>query len=457
MRTKGDTIAAIATHEAPSALGIVRISGPLAGRVLETVVPKARATQRARHIVMATARDPESTEPLDQVICFFCRGPKTATGEDTAEIHGHGGRLVMQRLLQATIKAGARPAEPGEFTYRAFVNGKIDLTQAEAIMGLIGARSSRAARLALVQLSGSLGKTFDSEEAEINAIAAQLEAGLDFPEEDLPVCEVSLLESRLREVEARLDKLKDSFVLGTSLRNGARVAIVGPPNAGKSSLLNALANEERAIVDSEPGTTRDVVEAETEIAGIPITISDTAGLRGEAGRVELVGMERSRLTAESADVVIVVLDGTLRERKLSERLQNLLLSISREPLIALNKKDLAEWNYNSIPPEIAHFSVVPVSALKSFGVDKLKEQISRRLNENKFDEGSVITTARQYDATSNILKYVKRSIDILAESREPELAAMELRWAREEISKLTGRSSTDEMLNALFSTFCVGK
>lgn len=456
MLDRVQTIAAIATAHGSAALGIIRVSGPRAGTIIDSVVPGVQASRKPRRVLSGVAKHPKGGGPIDRVLCFFCPGPHTATGEDTAEIHGHGGLVVLKTLLRAVIDAGATVAEPGEFTYRAYRNGKIDLTQAEAVMGLIGAQSERAAEVAFHQLKGSLGEDLASEFDELTKIAAHVEAGLDFPDEDLPL-EASLeLADRLLSVERRLARLRDSYRLGSRLQHGASVAIVGPPNAGKSSLLNRMIGEERALVDCDPGTTRDVVEARGEARGVPLTFLDTAGLRGSENRVEKLGMKKSLDAARSADAVIIVLDGSAEE-VWSPEAEDLDLPRGGT-LVVVNKKDLPGWKLEGhVTVEVKPFQTVGASALTGEGIEDILSLLGQILGEAEGKETSVLTTARQHAVVSDTVEHVARAAEILKQGLAPELSAAELLWARNKLASLFGRSATEEMLETVFSQFCIGK
>lgn len=450
-----DTIAATATAHSPAALGIVRISGPEAETILKRVMARKHALVD-RRVCAGIARDPNTNEALDEVVFFFCKGPKTATGEDTAEIQGHGGPVVMQRLLNAVLKVGARPAEPGEFTYRAFSNGRIDLTQAEAVMGLIGARSERAARISMGQLSGNLGRTLSELFEEVSRVTAHVEAGLDFPDDDLPVSEVDRLATRLKAAQTKLEDLARSFTFGARLGDGARIAVVGPPNAGKSSLFNRLAAEDRAIVDEMPGTTRDVVEYVGEVAGIPVVFADTAGLRETEGRVEKTGIERSMRAAEAADVLLIVLDGATLIPDSAQLSAMVDSAASAAKLVVLNKNDLPAFT-PSLPEALKSQPFVSVSAVTGEGIDDLIDTLAALLDAGDRGESTVLTTARQHRAVSDAATHVTRAAKQLVAHGELELVAAELKWARECLAALLGKSADDEMLTLLFSEFCIGK
>lgn len=455
MHGREDTIAAVATAHSPAALGIVRISGPDAEKIILRVMGKKHSIPE-RRVSAGIARDPETLSPIDEVITFFCKGPKTATGEDTAEIQGHGGPVVMKRLLEAVLKAGARPAEPGEFTYRAFANNRLDLTQAEAVMGLIGARSERAARICLGQLSGDLGRALTALFEEIASIAAHVEAGLDFPDEDLPVASVRHLADRLNKARRKLDDLADSFTFGSRLGDGARIAVVGPPNAGKSSLFNRLVKEDRAIVDDMPGTTRDVVEYTGEISGVPVVYADTAGVRDTDEAVEKNGVERSVRVAASSDLLLLVLDGAVPVLDVERILSVISAAPSAAKLIALNKKDLPEYRAD-LPVELKHIPFVPISAACGEGMDALSAALTKLLDAEDRGETLVLTTSRQHRAVSDTAIRAARAAELLMQNGELELVAAELKWGGESLAALLGKSSDDEMLSFMFSQFCIGK
>ncbi len=460
MYGRKDTIAAIATAQGQAALGIVRISGPKAAAALRAVAPRARASYRPRQVILSKAYHPRSGELIDEVLCFFCPGPGTATGEDIAELQGHGGPLVMHRLLDAVLSTGTVAAQPGEFTFRAFDNGRLDLTQAEAVMGLIGARSTRAQKVALRQLDGELGSSLDHEFNELIGISAHVEASLDFPDEDLPLDESETLATRLEKIEEKLSTLTQSFALGTMLKDGAEIAIVGPPNAGKSSLLNRLVAEERAIVDRDPGTTRDVVEARGEVAGIPVVFKDTAGLRNQVDRVERRGIEKTLESIGRADLVILVVDGAVQNEEYNKDLVDLIPESLSNLIIAVNKKDLADWQKRVDLPfakGAAPSQIVPTSAMTGQGIVELLDLVAKKLNKEDDENAVILTTARQQQAVVNCLEHVQKASRLLRQRSDPELVAADLRWAREALATLWGRSPTDEVIDAIFSTFCLGK
>lgn len=455
----GDTIAAVATGPGAAALGIVRVSGPLAARIVDAVVPSARAAARPRRVCPGRAVDPATGREIDEVLCFFAPGPGTATGEDVAEIHGHGGPVVMGALLRAALAAGARPASPGEFTCRAFRLGRLDLTQAEAVMGLVAARSERAARAALRQLGGGVGARLGAAYDALTGLAAEVEAGLDFPDEDLPPGDAARLGERLRAIAGELAALAGTFPGGRRLAGGAAVAIVGPPNAGKSSLLNRLAGSERALVDSEPGTTRDVVEAEAELSGVRVRLLDTAGLRAAAGRVEALGIAKGEEAAGGADVVVVVLDGAVAQAD-PGAIGSLLAGRGPGPaavVVAVNKSDLPGWRGDRVPASLAGARRVAVSALTGDGCPELGRAIGGLLAADEEPAEVLLTTERQHAAVASARDGVEKAASLLGGGAYPELAAAELRFAREALASLFGRAAGEDVLDAVFSKFCLGK
>lgn len=450
-----DTISAIATAYGAAALGIIRISGPKAKDVVQQIVPKAQAHRYPHRMRFGYALDKDTGEVIDEVLCFWAPGPQSATGEDIAEIHAHGGVLVLNQLLSQTFHAGARPALPGEFTRRAYTNGKQDLTQAEAVMSLIGAKSELAARTAARQLGGAIGEGLAEEYQHITNIAAMLEACLDFPDEDLPVEQIKTFVEQLTQIEHTLQTAVRSYHMGQLLTQGAQVVIAGPSNAGKSSLLNALIHEDKALVDSAPGTTRDVVEAQFEIEGIPITFMDTAGLRFGAQKVEQMGMEKSKKALRNADLILLVVDASAPlDTELN--IQHILDSHPDNTLLVLNKNDIATFS-----PTLQLFSpskTVQISALNRINLDELYNKMAQFLLEGTSSTADIIlTTARQASSVETALNHTCSAKQILASNSEPELAAADIRWAREALADLWGKHAQTDVIDTIFLSFCLGK
>ncbi|MBN2526598.1 MAG: tRNA uridine-5-carboxymethylaminomethyl(34) synthesis GTPase MnmE [Deltaproteobacteria bacterium] len=453
MLSAADTIAAIATAAGNAALGIVRISGPDAKDVLQKVVPAANAMNAPRQLRFGRARDIESGVIIDEVLCFYAPAPATATGEDVAEIHGHGGALVLNQLLRQVLHAGARLATPGEFTRRAYTNGKMDLTQAEAVMSLIGARSERAARTAARQLGGAIGEALAAEYDHVTRISAMLEVCLDFPDEDLPAEQTFEFIKRLTEVSEKLLGAVRSYRMGQLLTRGAKVVIAGPSNAGKSSLLNALINEDKALVDSVPGTTRDIVEAPFEIDGIPVTFLDTAGLRFGAKKVEQMGMEKSRKALSQADLILLVLDGGDPKSVTKEIVE--IVDLYEDSLIpVLNKCDLPLFDSRAFPAALK--DAVQISASNKLNLDELHQEMSKKLSAGQATD-VILTTARQLTAVETALDHITTAKIVLEDNGPPELAAADMRWAREALASLWGRDAQTDVIDTIFLSFCLGK
>jgi tRNA modification GTPase len=457
--SRRDTIAAIATAPGRAALGIVRISGSRAREVLSSLVPGSRAADRPRRMTRGRAVDPRGGRVLDEVLCFFAPAPRTATGQDVAEIHAHGSPVVLRSILEAALASGARAAEPGEFTYRAFLGGRLDLTQAEAVRALIEARTERAARTALGQLEGAIGSELEHDLEALAAISAEVEAGLDFPDEDLPASDCHRLAGLIDAIRGHLEELAAGFGLGHRLEEGACAVLVGPVNAGKSSLLNRLAGADRALVDPEPGTTRDVIEVRAEVHGVPLSLRDTAGLRSSPGRLERRGIDLARDWAGRADVLLFVIDAAAPrpDRETEEQIEELLRAAAggARALVALNKCDLPGWSDAPLA-RVERLPRLRVSALSGEGIDSLLDEIGAALLA-LVDEEPLITTARQHAAVDGAARQLDRAARTLGRDGDPELAADDLRLARTSLARLWGRDAERDLLDALFSRFCLGK
>ena len=423
-----DTIAAIATAVGPAAVGIVRISGPESRAVLDRVVGP---DLEPRRMTLRPARSNGGV--VDEVLAVWMPGPRSFTGEDSGELHGHGGAVGLSRLLRAVIEAGARQAEPGEFTRRAFENGRLDLTQAEGLLNVISAGSERAHRLGLGLMRGELGAAVRRLRDQVVELLAVIEAAIDFPEDDIEPS----YEGALSELEGALASLLATASGGTAVCEGVSVALVGGVNAGKSSLFNRLVGRERSIVDAEPGTTRDYVEANVVWDGVPITLIDTAGERAEAAGVEGRGLELGRQRAAEADLQLVVTPVGERAPEIGDRQ---LLVWSKVDLVAPTGEALA------------------TSALTGVGLDALQRAVCELLiGERGSLEGAVVVSERQRQQLERARQGCERARELLSASRPPELAAVELADSRVALSAVLGEEIGDEMLDALFARFCIGK
>ena len=452
-----DTIAAIATAPGEAGIAIIRLSGPaafvLAEQLFDGSIRPAAIARRA--ILHGTIRRTDAAGPLDEVILLCFRGPHSYTGEDVIEIQGHGGRVVARRILQAALDAGARAAGPGEFTRRAFLNGRLDLVQAEAVADLIRAQSDRAASAALQQLSGSLSCSITSIYDVLVSVSADLEATMDFVEDELPDTVLPALEARLRSALADADRLLATWHEGHLLRDGARVVIAGEPNVGKSTLMNRLLARDRSIVTHLPGTTRDTIEEPLVLGGIPIQLIDTAGLREADCLVEQEGVRRAEAVIQTADVTVYVVDGS---RPLtSGDSARLRTATPGRCLLVANKSDLGmAVNGASLP---AGMPWVHTSLLHGDGLDALTAALVRILDVHTDAPPHAAISERHRQGLLAARAEVTAAIDILRRNDVDGamLGAEHLRQALEELARITGRDYSVDLLDRIFSQFCIGK
>jgi tRNA modification GTPase len=431
-----ETIAAVATASGRGGVGIVRVSGPAAIAIVSGLV--GREGLPDRQLVRGVARS-QGGERLDDVLAVAMHGPRSFTGEDVAEVFGHGGTVNMGRLLREVIARGARPAEPGEFTRRAFENGKVDLTRAEALLGVIEAGSERAWRVAQAQLAGGLGERVDALRSEATVTLAKIEAAIDFPEEDLAVPTAAALVGRCTLLATACARLAATFRVGRALQRGVEVAIVGPVNAGKSSLFNALVGRERAIVSAEPGTTRDYVEAQVEWDGVAVTLVDTAGWRPATEAVERRGIELARERVAQVDVVVVASeDGAVTEE----------VDASRRVDVRTKMDD-----GGSVDGALA------TSARTGRGLTELRAAVLARAGVvgGEVDDEVVVSSERQ----RGLLDAAARGFAAAAgglEARQPlEMVALDVRDATRALAEIVGAEVGEPMLDELFARFCIGK
>lgn len=454
---RGDTIAAIATPRGEGALSIVRISGPESVRIADACFRgRIRPSKMASHTVAYGRVVSVDGRVLDRVLLTVMRGPRTSTGEDTVEISGHGGCLPAPRILDRILEAGARLAEPGEFTRRAFLNGRMDLVQAEAVLEIVRARTEEGLDAALRQVDGEASRQFQVLRERLDECRAQLECAIDFAEDAAPWSDVEI-RRRLEGIRVQLDELIERARVGRQLQDGALVAIVGRPNVGKSTLFNALLGRERVIVSETPGTTRDVVVEWTAFGGIPVRLADTAGLRASSCTLERAAVERAQRERSVADVVVLVLDGS--EPPTVEDRDALTECDPGRTLVVLNKVDLtpsrdAEKLVENLDRK---GPVVRLSALRGQGLGDLKSGIAERVTRSVDPEVGVAASLRQVDVLRRTREAVGRSIEIMRESRGIELAAADLREAVEAFGEMAGTTGAEEILDRIFREFCIGK
>ena len=451
MNPRDDTIAALATPAGTAALAVIRISGVDAKKLATELLgrpPLPRSASRTDYQSL-------SGELIDDVLLTFFPGPKSYTGDDVLELSSHGNPFIARKLLDDLYARGCRPAGPGEFTERAFLNGKMDLSQAEAVMDLIQARSDRALAAAHYQLRGALGRKLQLLVDGLLAALARVEAYIDFPEEDLPTEDSELVATEIANVLRGTTRLLATEQAGTWLREGIATVILGEPNAGKSSLLNQLVGRDRALVSPEPGTTRDFIEERLLVGGHWLRLVDTAGLNDTPGAVERLGIEKTIEQAESADLILVVMDATRPSPIIPPALAARLSA--ENTLVVFNKMDLVKGRSVAIPPE--HLTVIPVSALAGTGLASLEAAIAGladRFQDTLGDE-FVAINARHALALTQVRTALDDALANLAARGPVELLASDLRSALDAVGQISGKVDNERMLDALFLTFCIGK
>lgn len=456
-----DTIVAISTPPGRGGIGIVRLSGPDAKTIAESMVRSQRplAPGRARFAVLVESH---TQAVLDQAVVTWFAAPNSYTSEDVVEIAAHGSPVILNALLRQCIAAGARLAEPGEFTQRAFLSGRLDLTQAEAVRPLIEATTLQQARTAAQQIGGALSRQVAPIKRELIELIAALEAGIDFAEDDLDLMTDAEITRRIQSIKSPLLLLEQSFAYGTALRTGFRLAVVGRPNAGKSSLFNRLVGRDRAIVTAQAGTTRDTVSELVDIEGIPVELVDTAGLREASiegkplDEAESIGIMRSRETMADADLLLLVVGADdLAGSALHPEDREVITGSSGQTLIvALNKIDLADKN----EPHGLDTPFIATSAKENTGIDELKTAVLRALQATPGTADNVpVTSARQQNAISDALRAVQSAEQGLKSAMPHEMLLLDLHEALAALDLLTGTTHTEDILAVIFGSFCIGK
>ncbi len=446
-----DPIVAVATPFGESAIGLVRLSGR---GVLEIAKKffKTRSEIKPRHAHYGTLVD-EKGEPIDEGVIVYYKAPRSYTGEDMVEISLHGNPLILKRAVDLFISAGCRLAEPGEFTKRAFLNGKMDLTQAEAVAELISAKTDLARRVALRQLRGDLSRHIKPLRDSLLELCAYIEADIEFSEEDIPSLTKDQVINMVSRVISDIDRLLKTAKTGKFIREGVKLAIVGRPNVGKSSLFNALLREDRAIVTDIEGTTRDYIEETVNLRGIPISLVDTAGIRETKDPVEIIGVRRTLQKIEEADVILFVVDGS---RPLTEEDMRIYDQVKdRNLIVVINKIDLG----TVIPLEIFDgHSIIKVSALKDQGIQDLEEEILKKAGVLVEEGLNIYVSVRHEGLLRRAKEVLERFLERYKEEDvSPEIAMLDIREAADYLGEIVGEITTEDILGSIFSRFCIGK
>jgi tRNA modification GTPase len=457
MTILGTTIAAIATAIVPQqgSIGIVRLSGSESIAIARKLfyAPGKQAWESHR-ILYGQIRHPQTQEIIDEALLLLMLAPRSYTREDVVEFHCHGGIIPVQRLLSLCLEQGARLANPGEFTLRAFLTGRIDLTQAESIAQLVGAQSAHASQIALAGLQGKLAQPIRELRSQSLEILAEVEARIDF-EEDLPPLDENQIYEGIQTILTEIQRLLATAERGELLRSGIKVAIVGRPNVGKSSLLNAWSRCDRAIVTDLPGTTRDVVESQLVIGGIPVQVLDTAGIRETEDTVEKIGVERSKKAAKQADLILLILDAGAGWTADEDEIYAL---IKHRPLIlVINKTDLASGENLSYPPEIS--AVVRTIAAQNLGIDQLEQAILMAIGQDQVTASDldIAINRRQAQALTRSREALQQVQATIAEQMPLDFWTIDLRSAIQALGEITGEEVTESVLDRIFSRFCIGK
>lgn len=448
-----DTIVAVATPQGRSAIGVVRSSGPQALSIVQKLVGDQHFQPEPNHVTLKRLLSAAS-EAIDYALVTYFAGPNSYTGEDMVEISCHGSPLILRQVLDEAQRLDARIAEPGEFTLRAMRNGKINLSQAEAIRDLINAKTTAAAKQATRQLRGELSTALQPAKDELIQIIVKLESALEFVEDDLPALQTQATMDQLVHMAGMVRQLAATYDAGHLLRNGIRVALVGRPNVGKSSLFNQLVRFDRAIVTELPGTTRDTLTESINMNGIAVQMTDTAGIRDSTDRIEAIGVERSHRAVADADLLVVVIDGST-ELHVEDR-SILELAMDQRHVVAVNKSDLAQAETDL--DRLNGRPLVHVSALTGAGLAELRTAILEPFGSVDSEAvGLLVTDSRHYDLLSRTIAALEEAAGLIQVGASEELALVPLHNALRFLGEITGETTTEEILGEIFSTFCIGK
>lgn len=459
-----DTIAAISTPLGEGGVGIVRLSGKDSIEIVEKIFcsPKNRSltNSKSHRVIYGYIKDPTTGKEIDEVLVVIMRSPYSYTKEDVAEINCHGGMITLRKTLELVLKQGARLAEPGEFTKRAFINGRIDLSQAEAVLDLVRSRTDESRRIAIEQLQGGLSERITALRDKLTELCVNVEAYIDFPEDEIEISSTQAMLKSMEEIDKELQILLKTYDEAKFFREGLLTAIVGRPNVGKSSLLNAILKKDRAIVTEFPGTTRDIIEEYLNIKGLPLRIMDTAGIRAVQDIAEKEGVKRSLQSIKDADLVIAIFDSS--EPLKDEDFEVIQKVKDKNTIFVLNKSDLqAAFDRNSISSLVPRpsSSILNISATRGDGLEDLKDRIFEScLKDWKEErEGVVVTNLRHKIAIENAKTSLNRAVSVLIQNQPLEILALELRDSLDRLGEVVGVVTTEDILNKIFNNFCIGK
>ena len=454
------TIASISTAPGIGGIGIVRISGENTFKIIEKIfIPKTQSSiDEIKGYTLKYGNIIENGNIIDEVLVSYFKAPKSYTTENMCEINSHGGNIIVKKILELCLKNGADLAEPGEFTKRAFLNGRIDLAQAESVIDVINAKSDREVQSGIKQLEGYLSKEIKSIKKEILDVLVNAEVSIDYPEYDIPEVQEKEIREMIENVKSKLEKLEKSFNNGKIIKDGIKTAIIGKPNSGKSSLLNAILKEERAIVTDIAGTTRDTIEEFVNINGIPLKLVDTAGIRETSDEVEKIGVKKSIKQAEEADLIIAIFDAS--KELTQEDLEILKLIERKESIILLNKVDLKTIiTEKDERLKNSSANILKISALNKIGIEDLYNKISEMFNLNKinFDNEILITNIRHKNIISKALENIRKVEESLNNNMPIDIITIYIKEILENLSEITGEAVTEDVINEIFSKFCLGK
>lgn len=457
-----DTIAAISSAVGAAGIGIVRLSGQdavsIAGNIFKAVNKKALAHAENRRMMYGHIVDKMDNQVIDEVLIVSMKAPHTYTREDVVEIYCHGGIIPVKKILDLVLKNGARLADPGEFTKRAFLNGRLDLSQAEAVIDIINAKTDKSHEVSMNQLEGNLSKKVNSIRDTILSMIAHVEAAIDFPEDDIEEITYEKLEESASDVIYEIKQLLNTFNRGKILRDGLRTVILGKPNVGKSSLLNAMLRENRAIVTDIPGTTRDIIEEYLNIDGIPLKIIDTAGIRDTENLVEKIGVDKAKESIESADLIIAIFDVS---RDLSkEDFKIIELIKGKRSVVLLNKTDLPNrYTGEHLEKLLEGQDVIYTSISNEVGIDVLEDAIKKMFYSGEIELNSdlVVTNIRHKNQLEKALKSIESALNDIKASIPLDCVEVDLRDCWEDLGEISGESISEDILDRIFSEFCIGK